>query len=50
MIFMLENGDHVEGIIEWYDVDTIKVRHGSVRVLIYKASIKYLYKAADQHP
>ena len=50
MIFMLENGDHVEGVIEWYDVDTIKVRHGSVRTLIYKAAIKYLYKASDPQP
>jgi sRNA-binding regulator protein Hfq len=50
MIFMLESGDHVAGVIEWYDVDTIKVRHGSVRILIYKAAIKYLYKAADPQP
>jgi sRNA-binding regulator protein Hfq len=50
MIFMLEGGDRVEGAIEWYDVDTIKVRNGSVRTLIYKASIKYLHKAGDPHP
>lgn len=50
MVFMLEDGDRVEGAIEWYDTDTIKVRNGSVRTLIYKAAIKYLYKAADQHP
>src|ERR1700761_6042173 len=47
MVFMLEDGDQVEGAIEWYDTDTIKVRNGSVRTLIYKAAIKYLYKAAD---
>jgi sRNA-binding regulator protein Hfq len=47
MIFMLEGGDRVEGAIEWYDADTIKVRHGSVRTLIYKTSVKYLYKAGD---
>lgn len=50
MIFMLEGGERVEGAIEWYDADTIKVRHGSVRTLIYKAAIKYLYKLGDQHP
>jgi sRNA-binding regulator protein Hfq len=50
MIFMLEGGDRVEGAIEWYDVDTIKVRHGNVRTLIYKSAIKYLHKAGDQHP
>ncbi len=50
MIFMLEGGDRVEGAIEWYDADTIKVRNGNIRTLIYKTSIKYLYKAGDQHP
>jgi sRNA-binding regulator protein Hfq len=50
IVFMLEDGDQVEGAIEWYDTDTIKVRNGSVRTLIYKAAIKYLYKAGDQHP
>jgi sRNA-binding regulator protein Hfq len=50
LIFMLEGGDRVEGTIEWYDADTIKVRHGNIRTLIYKTSIKYLHKAGDQHP
>jgi sRNA-binding regulator protein Hfq len=50
LIFMLEGGDRVEGAIEWYDADTIKVRNGATRTLIYKTSIKYLYKAGDQHP
>lgn len=47
MVFVLEGGDRIEGAIEWYDTDVIKVRHGNVRTLIYKPSIKYLYKAAD---
>ncbi len=50
MVFMLEGGDRVEGAIEWYDTDTIKVRNGNVRTLIYKSAIKYLHKAAEQHP
>jgi len=50
MIFMLEDGDRIEGAIEWYDTDTIKVRKGSTRTLIYKAAIKYLYKSGDSHP
>jgi sRNA-binding regulator protein Hfq len=49
MVFMLEDGDRVEGAIEWYDTDTIKVRNGNVRTLIYKAAIKYLYKAGEQY-
>jgi sRNA-binding regulator protein Hfq len=47
MIFLLEDGERIEGTIEWYDRNSIKVRQGTVRTLIYKASIKYLYKAAD---
>lgn len=50
MVFMLEGGDCVEGAIEWYDIDTIKIRNGNVRTLIYKAAIKYLYKVGEQHP
>jgi len=47
MIFLLEDGERIEGTIEWYDRHSIKVRQGSLRTLIYKASIKYLYKATD---
>jgi sRNA-binding regulator protein Hfq len=47
MIFVLEGGDRVEGSIEWYDTEVIKVRQGNMRTLIYKASIKYLYKAGE---
>jgi sRNA-binding regulator protein Hfq len=47
MVFMLEDGDRIEGAIEWYDTDAIKVRNGNVRTLVYKTSIKYLYKAGD---
>jgi sRNA-binding regulator protein Hfq len=48
MIFLLEDGERIEGIIEWYDRNAIKVRqHGSARTLIYKSVIKYLYKATD---
>jgi sRNA-binding regulator protein Hfq len=47
MVFVLEDGERIEGTIEWYDRYAIKVRHGAVRTLIYKAGIKYLYKAAD---
>ena len=47
MIFLLEDGQRIEGTIEWYDRHAIKVRHGAVRTLIYKSGIKYLYKATD---
>ncbi len=49
MIFLLEDGERIEGTIEWYDRNAIKVRQGVVRTLIYKAGIKYLYKASDNN-
>src|SRR5271163_3466294 len=47
MTFVLEDGEQIEGMIEWYDRNAIKVRRGKVRTLIYQAGIKYLYKAED---
>lgn len=47
MVFVLEDGEQIEGQIEWYDRDAIKVKRGAMRTLIYKSSIKYLYKAAE---
>lgn len=46
MAFVLEDGEVIEGYIEWYDRHAIKVRNGS-RTLIYKSSIKYLYKVGE---
>jgi sRNA-binding regulator protein Hfq len=46
MVFVLDDGEQIEGYIEWYDRNAIKVRHGG-RTLIYKSCIKYLYKAGD---
>ncbi len=46
MMFVLEDGEQLAGYIEWYDKNVVKVRHGS-RTLIYKSSIKYLYKAEE---
>jgi sRNA-binding regulator protein Hfq len=59
MIVMLENGDELEGVIEWYDRCAIKLRNvgrgGSqtgarTRVLVYKDSIRYIYKAGENLP
>lgn len=49
MVFVLEDGERIEGCIEWYDRNAIKVRNSS-RTLIYKSSIKYLYKANEAQP
>lgn len=47
IVFVLDNGEKIEGYIEWYDRNAIKIRHANRRVLIYKSSIKYLYKVSD---
>ncbi len=47
MVIVLEDGEKIEGCIEWYDADSIKVR-GKTKVLVYKQAIKYMYKVGDQ--
>lgn len=49
MVVVLQDGEEIEGIIEWYDKHCIKVNRtgGHANVLIYKPSIKYLYKAGE---
>ena len=46
MVFVLEDGEQVHGVIEWYDRETIKIRN-STRTLIFKRAIKYLYKEGE---
>jgi sRNA-binding regulator protein Hfq len=46
MIIVLEDGEQIEGCIEWYDRNALKVR-GKSKVLIYKSAIKYMYKHGD---
>jgi len=46
MIFVLEDGQRVQGVIEWYDRNSIKVR-GKARTLVYKSAIKYIYKGGE---
>jgi sRNA-binding regulator protein Hfq len=46
MVIVLEDGEHVEGSIEWYDRGVLKVR-GRAKVLIYKSAIKYMYKLGE---
>jgi sRNA-binding regulator protein Hfq len=47
MVIVLEDGEHVEGCIEWYDRNSLKVR-GRSKTLIYKSAIKYMYKLGEQ--
>jgi sRNA-binding regulator protein Hfq len=46
MVIVLEDGERIDGCIEWYDRNSLKVR-GRSKVLIYKSAIKYMYKLGD---
>jgi sRNA-binding regulator protein Hfq len=46
MVLILEDGEQIEGCIEWYDRNTLKVR-GHAKTLVYKSAIKYMYKKGD---
>ena len=46
MEIVLEDGETVEGCIEWYDRNTLKVR-GRSRILVYKSAVKYMYKQGE---
>jgi len=49
MVIVLKDGEILHGIIEWYDKGSLKVnRDGAPNLLIYKSSIKYMYKDEDE--
>jgi sRNA-binding regulator protein Hfq len=48
MVVVLNDGEQLHGVIEWYDRTCIKVnREGAPNLLVSKLSIKYMYKAED---
>lgn len=48
MVLVLQDGEEIHGVIEWYDKCCLKVnRNGSPNLLIYKPAIKYMYKASE---
>lgn len=46
MVIVLEDGEKLQGQIEWYDRGVLKIR-GRNKVLIYKSAIKYMYKLGE---
>jgi sRNA-binding regulator protein Hfq len=49
MVVVLQDGETIHGVIEWYDKSCIKVnRNGQPNLLIYKANIRYLFKESEQ--
>jgi len=48
MVIVLTDGEQIHGVIEWYDRTCIKVnRPGAANLMIYKPSIKYMYKEGE---
>ena len=51
MVIVLQDDEEVHGVIEWYDKYCLKVnREGEPNLLIYKPSIKYMYKENEEEP
>jgi len=45
MAVVFQDGEHIEGYIEWYDRNCIKLnREGAPNLLVYKNALKYMYK------
>jgi len=48
MTVVFQDGEVIEGYIEWYDRNCLKLnRNNAPNLLVYKNSIKYLYKLND---
>ena len=51
MVVVMKDGEEVQGRIEWYDRNCIKLtRNSASALLIYKPSIRYIYKAGKGKP
>ncbi|HMD42006.1 MAG TPA: hypothetical protein VKH45_02930 [Candidatus Acidoferrum sp.] len=49
MLVVLESGEELRGIIEWYDRDCIKLtRQGAPNLMIFKRFIKYVHKDGEE--
>jgi host factor-I protein len=49
MVIVLTDGEQLEGLIEWYDRDCLKLnRVGAPNLLLFKHSIKYMYKSEPE--
>ncbi len=50
MVVVTRDGEELHGIIEWYDKNCIKLTRagGKSNLLIYKSSIRYMYKEAEE--
>lgn len=51
MVVVLKDGETMQGVIEWYDRNCIKINRagGQPNVLIYKPAIKYMFKQSEDN-
>ena len=51
MVVVLSDGEELRGVIEWYDKTCIKLTRSGphANLLIYKSSIKYLFKESESN-
>jgi host factor-I protein len=49
MVIVLQDGEEIHGMIEWYDKCCIKVirEDGRPNLMIYKPAIKYMFKESE---
>ncbi|HKF21557.1 MAG TPA: RNA chaperone Hfq [Candidatus Angelobacter sp.] len=48
VVVVLKDGEQIQGLIEWYDRHCLKLtRNGGGNLLIYKPSIRYIYKLGE---
>ena len=48
MVVVLQDGEEIRGIIEWYDKNCLKLnRNDQPNVLLLKHNIKYIYKESE---
>ena len=46
MVIVLQDGEQINGVIEWYDRTCLKVnREDGPNLMLFKSCIKYMYKA-----
>ena len=49
MVIVLNDGEEIEGTIEWYDRGALKVnRKSAPNLLLLKRNVKYMYKADER--
>lgn len=49
MVIVLLDGEEINGTIEWYDLDALKInRKDAPNLLLPKHNIKYMYKAEEE--